>query len=107
MRSNNIMNFLKSSTGKMVMIIVLYLIFFAVEYFLLTAFNNQSFVFVCLAISMAYFGWRALSRITINLFIIMPISAWLWYILIKGILSIFVGAFVAPYQIAKIITSRI
>lgn len=107
MEENKFLAFLKSSTGRIVLTIALYLVFFGIEYALLAAFNNNSMVFVIIAIVMAFFGWKALNRITPDMFLIMPLSSWLWYYLIKGFLSIFVGAFVAPYQIAKMITSKI
>lgn len=107
MEENKFLAFLKSSTGRIVLTIALYLVIFGIEYALLAAFNNNSMVFVIIAIVMAYFGWKALNRITPNMFLIMPISSWLWYYLIKGLLSIFVGAFVAPYMIAKMITNKI
>lgn len=107
MEENKFLSFLKTSTGRALLTIVLYLVIFGVEYALLAAFNNNSAVFVVIAVVMAYFGWRALNRITPDMFLIMPLSSWLWYWLIKGFLSIFVGAFVAPYQIAKMITSKI
>lgn len=107
MEENKFLSFLKSSTGRLVLTVVLYLVIFGIEYGLLAAFNNNSVVFVIIAVVMAYFGWKALNRITPNLFVIMPLGSWLWYYLIKGILSIFVGAFVAPYQIAKMITNNI
>lgn len=107
MEENKFLSFLKSSTGRIVLTIVLYFVIFGIEYALLAAFNNNSAVFVVIAVVMAYFGWKALNRITPNMFLIMPISSWLWYWLIKGLLSIFVGALVAPYQIAKMITNKV
>ena len=107
MEENKFIGFLRSSTGRIVLTIVLYVVFFAVEYALLAAFNNSPAVFIILAVVLAYFGWQALNRITPNMFLIMPLSSWLWYWLIKGLLSLFVGAFAAPYQIAKMITSKI
>ena len=107
MEENKFLSFLKSSTGRIVLTIVLYVVIFGIEYALLAAFNNNSAVFVVIAVVMAYFGWKALNRITPNMFLIMPISSWLWYWLIKGLLSIFVGALVAPYQIAKMITNKV
>ena len=107
MKENGFVDFIKSSTGKVVLTLVLYVVIFGIEYALLSAFNDSSGVFVVIALVMAYFGWKALNKITPDLFLIMPLGHWFWYWGIKGLLSIFVGAFVAPYQIAKMITARI
>ena len=107
MKENKFLDFLKSSTGRIVLTIVLYLVIFGIEYALISIFNNNSVAFVIIAVVMAYFGWQALNKITPNMFLIMPLSSWLWYWGIKGFLSILVGVFVAPYQIAKMIANNI
>lgn len=103
---NKVVAFFKSTTGRIVLTVVLYIVIFSMEYFLISVFNNNGAVFVVIAIIMAYFGWKALNRITPDLFVIMPLGHWFWYWTIKGFLSIFVGAIVAPYQIAKMIISK-
>lgn len=89
--------FIKSPMGRVVLSIVLYVVDFLILY-LTVPFGS---------ILMAYFGWKALNRITPDIFLIMPLSSWLWYFLIKGILAILVGMFVAPYQITKAILVKV
>ena len=42
----------------------------------------------------AFYGWKALSAITPNIFLIMPIVGWVIYFVVKATLSIVVGIFV-------------
>lgn len=100
---NGFVEFLVSPMGKIVLAIVLYAIIFGIEYALISA----GVAFPIIAVVLAYFGWQALDMITPDIFLIMPLSSWLWYWLIKGILSIFIGLFVAPYQIAKMIVRAV
>jgi hypothetical protein len=105
-KENGFVIFLKSFVGKVLIIILLYMIIFGIEYALIRAFGGTREVFAVIALVMAYFGWRALNMITPNLFLIMPIGHWIWYFIIKGVISFFVGIFVAPYQIAKMIINN-
>lgn len=57
--------------------------------------------------SWTFFGWKALSVITPNIFLIMPIIGWVIYFVIKGLLSIIVGIFVGPYYMSKNISTFI
>ncbi|MBQ6625661.1 MAG: hypothetical protein IIX27_00010 [Ruminococcus sp.] len=54
-----------------------------------------------------FFGWRALNAITPDMFLFMSCGAWIVYFVIKGVLSIIIGMFVAPFQIAKMIANAI
>ena len=58
-------------------------------------------------VAFTYFGWKALNRITPNIFLFMPIIGWVIYFSVKFVLSVIVGMFVAPFQIAKLITNGI
>ena len=97
--------FLLSGTGRAVMIAVLYLVIWGLV--ALFAGIGSSFIAIILFILLAYFGWKALNRITPDMFLIMSVGKWVVYYLVKGILAFFIGFFVAPYQIAKMITNRI
>ena len=52
-----------------------------------------------------FFGWRALNRIQPSMFLWMNFTGWMIYFVVKVILAIAVGLFVAPYQIAKAISN--
>ena len=49
------------------------------------------------------YGWNALSKLTSNLFIFLPIIGWLIYFVIKVTLSLFIGWFFFIVKILKII----
>ena len=67
--------------------------------------SGTSAVFLATMFLCAYFGWKALNRITPDIFLIMPLSGWFVYFFIKGFLSAVIGAFVAPFQIGKMIAN--
>ena len=55
-------------------------------------------VFACVP-----WGWRALNKLTSDMFIGMSVIWWLIYFIIKLAISLFIGFFVMIYQIGKII----
>lgn len=97
--------FFASTMGKVVVTVVSMIIIYGL---LVLGLNSESQVIlggtllVC-----AIFGWKALNRITPDIFLFMSIGGWAIYFLIKGLLSIFVGAFVAPFQIGKMISNAV
>lgn len=100
-----IKDFLVSKLGRIIMIIAGYFIIFAIIY---AGFVSRAdTVYGILALLCGFFGWRALNRITPNMFLIMSIGKWGIYYLVKGILSVCIGVFVAPYQISKMIVNKI
>lgn len=102
---NSFLEFLASNTGKILITFIGIIVIFGVLLWAIgsdnTAVAGVAFV-VC-----AFFGWRALNRITPNIFLFMSFTGWIIYFLIKGLLSIFVGVFVAPFQISKMISDAI
>ena len=62
---------------------------------------------VIFAVAFIYFGWKALSRITPEIFVIMPVGGWIAYYVVKGFLSFFLGVFVAPFIIGKALSKKI
>lgn len=48
-------------------------------------------------------GWSILTKITPNMFLFMSWFGWIIYFFIKLMLSMFIGMFVTPYKIYKII----
>lgn len=48
-------------------------------------------------------GWSFLSRITPQVFLMMPIIGWAVFFVVKLYLSLFVGMFIAPYKIFRAI----
>lgn len=105
--------FLKTDGGKVTLTIVTYVIYLLIVGLLsklgLGTSDNKVMIVIAAVLSIAslYFGWRTLSFIQPNVFLIMPLVGWLFYFVIKGILSIFIGVFVIPYQISKLILNAV
>ncbi len=108
MEENNskLKEFLASSVGKAAMIVVLYFITWGFMLAFLTVFDIP-IVTVIFAIAMGSCGWRALNRITPSIFMVMSVGGWAIYFLVKGMLSVAVGVFVAPFVIAKGIAEKV
>lgn len=100
-----IRDFLLSKIGRIIMIIAGYFIIFGIIYAGIV--NGADAVYGIMILLCGFFGWRALNRITPDMFLIMSIGKWGIYYLVKGILSVCIGVFVAPYQISKMIVNKI
>ncbi len=105
-KKNGLLLFLVSSLGKSVMIITLYVIILLFFAFILEVINVPV-IAVIATFFFAFFGWKALSKITPDIFLIMPLVGWLIFFAVKGVLSVVVGVFVTPFVIAKKITMTI
>ncbi len=46
-------------------------------------------------------GWKTLTRITPNIFLILPILGWVLFFVVKFILSIIVGVFMFPVRLVR------
>lgn len=46
-------------------------------------------------------GWRALDRITPNIFLFLPVVGWVIYYVVKGVLSAFIGIFALFITVIK------
>lgn len=97
------LQFLASVGGRVVLTIVFAAIIYGILFAALQTDNTVLLGIVFIACG--YFGWQSLNKITPNLFLWMPLGAWAVYYLVKGLLSIFVGAFVAPVWLGKKISS--
>lgn len=92
-KASPFLKFLASVGGRILLTVVFAGIIWGILFAMLETDNN-----VILAIALlgcGYFGWRALAKITPDVFLWMPIASWLIYYLVKGMLSIMIGAFVA------------
>lgn len=98
--------FLVSWAGKAVMIVLLYFIVMGLMVTFLQVFDAPV-VAVIFAIALGSCGWKALNRITPDLFVVMSIKGWIIYYCIKGVLSVIIGVFVAPFVIAKAVAEGI
>ena len=108
MKNNAFKNFLISPFGKFVMIVIFYaLIWGFMVLCSTTLFENSTYAPIIMAVILGYFGWKALNRITPNIFLIMPIGGWFVYFFFKGMLSVAIGMFVAPFVIANMIADAI
>ena len=98
-------NFLASPFFRIVLIIVGYVLIWGLL-FLAMGIDFFPMAAVVLLVC-AFFGWKALNRITPNIFLFMSFAGWIVYFLIKGILSVIIGAFVAPFKIAQMIVNKV
>ena len=105
MQDNKFKQFLCSGAGR----ITLILIFYAIFLLLITALSttNATPVLYAIAAVSAFFGWKFLNKLQPDIFLIMPIIGWIIFFVIKGILAILVGIFVAPYVMAKAVANMI
>ncbi len=55
---------------------------------------------------LAIFGWRFINFITPSIFIWMPLAGWIIYFIVKFVVSAFLGMFIIPYHVAKMIISE-
>lgn len=100
-----ILQFLASVGGRVVLTVVFATIIYGILIAALQTSNTAILVIVFIACG--YFGWKSLNKITPNMFLWMSLGAWAMYYFIKGLLSIFVGAFVAPVWLGKKISSAV
>lgn len=105
--------FLTTSTGGIVLTLICYIVCIGIM-LIVGSFGNSaggsnvgSILSLIVVGVWAVFGWKGLSKIQPNIFLIMPIGGWVIYILIKGFLSIVLGIFIAPYQISKMIRNSL
>lgn len=104
-KNSKFKEFLLSTGGQIAMIALFYVVIWGIMV-ALTSTNSTVLAFIYIAL-FTYFGWKALNKITPDLFVWMPLKGWIIYYVAKFILSIIVGMFVAPFQIAKMITAAI
>ncbi len=102
---NRVKEFFTSTLGRITITAVSALIIYGILVIALQS-NSQVVLFITLAVC-AIFGWKALNRITPNIFIIGTTNFWLGYFLIKGLLSMLIGALIAPFQIGKMISDKL
>ncbi len=103
--------FLKTGGGKFTLIVGIYIIYFLMMALIGSLNLGESTVTgiigIVLFVVWGYFGWKSISFIQPNIFLIMPIVGWIIYFTIKAFLGVILGIFVLPYQIAKLILNRI
>ncbi len=105
---NKFKKFICSGLGKAGMIIIIYAVVFLLILGLGQLLEGASvYAGAVVGLIFAFFGWKALNKITPDIFLWMSIMGWVVYFLIKGLLSIFIGFFVAPYVIAKMVAEAI
>ena len=94
-----------SPIGKILFFVIYFVLFLGLMVFVMYKVEDGSKV--AMGVGVAYmvialpFGWRALNRITPDVFLIMPIIGWLIFFLIKGFLSLLIGGFALPFVIVK------
>lgn len=105
MQKSQFKEFLISPIGKAIILIAGMVIIYGIIVACLA--SSSMAVFGIALVACAVFGWKALNKITPDIFLFMSIGGWAIYFLIKGLLSAVIGAFVAPFQISKMVTNAI
>ena len=94
-----------SPIGKILFFVIYFVLFLGLMAFVMYKVEDGSKVAMGVGVAYAVialpFGWRALNRITPDVFLIMPIIGWLIFFLIKGFLSLLIGGFALPFVIVK------
>ena len=98
-------NFFATNSGKAVVIIVGYIVILGLM-LLCSELELTAPLYVIAAVCV-FFGWKFLNRITPSMFLWLSFTGWIVYFLVKLFLSVVVGVFVAPFQIAKMIANLI
>jgi len=102
---NKVLDFLISPTGRIVITVVGMILIYGIIMMALD--SNSSFVLGVTLLICTVFGWSALNKITPRIFIWMSLTGWVVYFLIKGLLAVTIGVFVAPFQISKVLAEYI
>lgn len=97
--------FLAGTAGRIVITIVSAVLIWGLLGILLK--TDNTVILGITLVACGYFGWRALNRITPEVFLWMPLASWLVYFVVKGVLSVIIGAIVGPFWIGKTISSTI
>ncbi len=105
METSKIKQFFSSILGRVTVTVVGAIIIYGILFWALES-NNTTIMCITL-LSCAVFGWKALNKITPNIFLIGTTNFWIGYFLIKGFLSIMIGGLIAPFQIAKMISNKL
>lgn len=105
-KNTDFREFLLSKTGKIAIVAVMYLVIFLLEVFFIGVLDSE-IIGLIFAILLGFFGWKALGKVKPDIFLIMPIVGWILYFVFKGILSVLIGMFVAPFEIAKKVTATL
>lgn len=95
----NLKDFLNTSYGRLLFIVVFYIIVFALIFLLIQSGNN--FITLTIMLMCTFFGWISLNRIQPTVFLWVSVLGWIIYIIIKLSLAYIIGVFVAPYIISK------
>lgn len=87
-----------SMKGSIIKSIILFVVGFVVFMAMYGQFNVQAFGMGYIFAGFPY-GWRALNKITPDVFLILPLVGWIIFFIVKFFLALFVGAFVMPVKI--------
>lgn len=97
--------FLAGTAGRVVITIVAAVLLWGLLGVLLKTDNTVILGITLLACG--FFGWKALNKITPEVFLWMPLASWLVYFVVKGVLSVLIGGLVGPFWIGKTISNAI
>lgn len=99
MNNGGFKGFLASSLGRIVVTVISAIIIYGL--IIAGISSNTTSLSVIVMLVCCFFGWRALNRITPDIFLFMSITGWIIYFVVKGMISVAIGAFIAPFYIGK------
>lgn len=103
---NSFLSFLAGTAGRFLLTAIFIAIVFGAIYWMLSTENQALFIIV--AIPCTYFGWKALNRITPDIFFIFNgFSGMILFYIFKGFISLLLGVFVTPFYLGKRISNAV
>lgn len=106
---NEEQKFFSTTQGKFVIYLITYLVYLAIILIIGAVCGNSDspLLSVIFFVLWGICGWKFLTKIQPSMFLFMPIGGWIAYFVIKGLLALLIGLFVAPAYIAKLIINRL
>lgn len=90
-----------SIVGSIIWSVILFIAGFVIPIIMYGEFDAASSFGMGYCLAGFPYGWRALNRITPDIFLIMPIVGWLIYFIIKAFLAVMIGWIAMPIQIIR------
>lgn len=103
-KKSSLKAFFATKTGRIVLTVLCAVVIWGC--IALLASNAGPLTIIPLAIC-TYFGWNVLNRIQPSMFLWMSWIGWIFYFVIKFVLAVAIGAFVAPIVLGKQLAEKI
>lgn len=104
-KKNSFKEFLMSTTGSIVLTIVLIFIIYGI--ILLCLALEAAFLIIPIGLALFVFGWKTLGSTNPFLMIFASGNFMLFYYIFKVMLSFIIGYFVAPFKLSRMIVKKL